>query len=278
MGYSRSPVNPGHDGRMRLERIPANSIMSPMKVSRLLFYTLLACNLGLAAMIASPLLGLNPISTQGESERLARQLAPEKIAILPFKEEDKTKAREPAPITAASQSEAATSEPSSGNQSTPVASTSQACVALAGLNADLVRQAQEQAAKLGNAVTTRESGLGAVSYWVNIPPNGGKDGAEKRSETLKQDGIEDYFIVRDPGANQYAISLGLYRAEELAKRRVEALAKKGIKTARISVRDTSGNNARLEITGPNESVSRLANEFAESHKAGGVKSDACRAG
>lgn len=249
----------------------SNRHNSSMKPIRIVFYLLLACNVLLAVLVLPPLGGVNPLERAGEADRLTRELAPEKIRILP----DAARAS-PAAAAEPKAEQAAAEESAAPTVEQPAPAGGPVCVALTGLTAELVKLAREQAGRLGDGTSLRESGLGPVSYWVYLPPNGGKDGAEKRVEALKREGVEDYYVVREPGANQYAVSLGLYRTEQLAKRRLDALARQGVDTAQIAMRDATGNNARMEISGPEGVVDRFVNEFSAAHKAEGVSRAACR--
>ena len=227
-----------------------------MKTLRPLFYLLLAANIVLAALSALPLLGIQPPwAPSGEADRLERQLAPEKIHVIGSEAKSANTGTTPT----------ATSEPTLEAPATPDPNVV-ACAALRNLSLEATQQLTEQAGRQGNALSVRLSGVTPTSYWVNIPPAGGKEGASKRGEALANAGIEDYIIVRDSGPNQFAISLGLFRSEEAANRLIEQLKKKNIKSARITVRDNTGNNARAEISGRNELLEPLLKDFVATHK------------
>lgn len=234
-----------------------------MKTLRPFFYLLLAANIVLAILSALPLLGIQlPWAPSGEADRLNHQLTPEKIQPLGA---DPAKPTPPA--------SAITSSPATE----PVAAASNpnnvVCVAVRNLTREGTQQISEQAARQDGGLAVRISGVSPTSYWVNIPPNGGKEAASRRGEDLTKAGIEDYIIVRDSGPNQYAISLGLFRSEEAANRLIEQLKKKNIKTARITVRDNTGNGARAEITGRTEPLEALLKEFLVARK--DAERDAC---
>jgi len=55
---------------------------------------------------------------------------------------------------------------------------------------------------------------------------------------LKALGIEDYFIVQEEGPNRWALSLGVFRAEDAAQARLATLRSQGVRTARVGARDT----------------------------------------
>lgn len=211
-----------------------------MKHSRLLISLLVTLNLALALLIGLPMAGIQfPWTPTGEGERLSRQLRPETIQILPQSSEP---AHEPPPAAPAA-------------ESAPEANAEKRCVVLTSVTPDAAEALHHAASDAGLEFTL--SGLQPRSYWVHLPPGGGKDGATRRTETLTRAGFTDFLIVRDAGPNQYAVSLGLFRAEEAAQRLLEQLQQKGIKTARITVREASGSSGRAEIAGPAPAVEAL---------------------
>lgn len=211
-----------------------------MQILRTFFYLLLAINIVLTLFSGLGLAGVQaPWQTGGEAERLKRQLSADKIILL-----------NTGPVASLTSTSL---QPAPASNSAPAAVTSNpdaaACVALKHLGADDVAQITTIASPLGEAVKLKASGVQPSSYWVNIPPGGGKDGAARRGEILAKAGITDYIIVRETGPNQFAISLGLFRSEEAAKRLIEQLQKKNVRTARITVRDNTNFAARVELRG-----------------------------
>ena len=98
---------------------------------------------------------------------------------------------------------------------------------------------------------------GSSSYWVHIPPHKTKREAETAAAELKGLGIGEYYIVQESGANHLAISLGLYSTREGADLALEALRKKGVRSAQRVERTTRTAQAQLEIHGPEAQVERL---------------------
>lgn len=210
-----------------------------MKHSRLLISLLVTLNLALALLIGLPMAGVQlPWTPTGEGERLSRQLRPETIQILPAGTEPAHEASAPAPA-----------------ESAPEASAEKRCVVLTSVTPEAADALHHAASEAGLEFSL--SGLQPRSYWVHLPPGGGKDGATRRTEALTRAGFTDFLIVRDAGPNQYAVSLGLFRAEEAAQRLLEQLRQKGIKTARITVREASGSTGRAEISGLAPAVEAL---------------------
>lgn len=236
-----------------------------MHIFRTFFYLLLAANIVLAALTGMGLAGINePWQPIGEAERLKRQLTPEKILLV---NEGRI-----APVGSTLHA-VASSSASSAATSAPSATTA-TCMAFTRLSSKDVDQIRELAAALGDQVKLQVNGLQPPSYWVNIPPSGGKDEANRRAEVLARAGIADFIIVREPGPNQYAVSLGLFRSEDAARRLIEQLQKRNVKTARITIRDNTGNGARTEIQAPAATLQTLAEQIHS--QLNSVERDECR--
>jgi hypothetical protein len=90
---------------------------------------------------------------------------------------------------------------------------------------------------------------GSSSYWVFIPPLANKQVADRKAAELKKLGAPEFFIVQESGANQYAISLGIFSTEEAAQERLDALRAKGIKSARAGERSVKPALASIEVRG-----------------------------
>lgn len=84
----------------------------------------------------------------------------------------------------------------------------------------------------------------AVRYWVYIPPKKTLEQAQSKVEELKGLGVEDLFIVQDPQW-RLAISLGLFKDEALANKRLEDLKSRGVISAIKGVRNQKGQSSLL---------------------------------
>lgn len=93
------------------------------------------------------------------------------------------------------------------------------------------------------------------SWWVHLPPQQSSAQADKKAAELSKLRIKDFYVVRESGPNQYALSLGLFKSEESAQEYLDALLKKGVKSARIQMREAPGDKAVVEVRG---SAERLA--------------------
>jgi hypothetical protein len=87
----------------------------------------------------------------------------------------------------------------------------------------------------------------SAGWWVYIPPFASRQAANQRVAELRRLGIEDYFIIPDDVKFRNAISLGVFRNEELANGRFETLRRRGIRDAVLAERDSSARRVYLRL-------------------------------
>lgn len=101
---------------------------------------------------------------------------------------------------------------------------------------DLVR-AQEALAtlKLGDDLSQRtvEQDHG---YWVYIPPLKKRADVEKKIAQLKERGVKDYFPIQEKGKWLNAISLGVFKSEDAAKKYLAELQTRKVRSAKVGER------------------------------------------
>jgi hypothetical protein len=68
---------------------------------------------------------------------------------------------------------------------------------------------------------------------VFIPPQSDEGSANRRITKLRALGFTDVYVVREPLARRWGISVGLFTSPELAAAQLENLKKAGIADARI---------------------------------------------
>lgn len=206
--------------------------------------------------------GLGGGASGGEPERLSNQLNPERLRLVA-----EVSQPAPAPVVAAPAAVApAESAPAPEPVPAPPAQAADtappACVAFSGLSADQAAELSARVAKTGAGFKLSESrGVGASSWWVHIPSQGNKEGADRKAAELRRLGVDDLFIVQDAGPNQFAISLGLFRNEQAAGRHLNLLREKGVRSAQIASRGASV--LRFEVRGPSDSLATLASDLSE---------------
>ena len=71
---------------------------------------------------------------------------------------------------------------------------------------------------------------------VYIPPQGSKEGAERKAGELKQLGVKNYFIINEGSAQRWGISLGVFKSETSAQSQLASLNKQGVHSARVAPR------------------------------------------
>jgi hypothetical protein len=204
---------------------------------RALFLLLLAANLALFAWwryYAAP-------EGAGDQEPMRRQISPEKIRIVGSEE----LARLPAPKPRA--------EPA------PKACVEWGGFALAeGPRAEQALEPLALGARLAQRRTEETAG-----WWVFIPPQGSRAAAFKKTAELKGLGIDDFFVVQEEGATRWAISLGVFRTEEAAKSRLEALRAKGVRSAQTGERETQVAKVWFQVRGAEPPLQAKLKELAQ---------------
>jgi hypothetical protein len=126
--------------------------------------------------------------------------------------------------------------------------------------ADAARAGQAlQGLALGDRLTERNIDEPAV-WWVFYPPLGTKAAGEKKLEELKRLGIEDFYLVQDEGKWRYAISLGMFSNQDGAKKHLEAMRAKGIRTAQAAERQPASRKVVIQIRDGGEAAVARVNE------------------
>ncbi|NTV09862.1 MAG: SPOR domain-containing protein [Zoogloea sp.] len=214
---------------------------------------------------------------RGEPERLAAQLHPERIRLVresdlpaapaPAQAVDAAKpaaveAAKPPPATAvpavSAKPAAEASRPQQNSAPTAARPAGVAtCVAYSEVSAEQLRLLTERVGKEGAAIRLASSPVQApASWWVHIPPLGSREAAERRVAELRKLGVSDLFIVPDAGPAQFAISLGLFKVENVARKQLAALKARGVQDVQVHAR--GGNTYRVELNGPADRLASLA--------------------
>ena len=169
-----------------------------------------------------------------EGQLTHRQLYPEKIKLV--------KPKEPSTVVALKAAEKPES-PQPANQ--PLV-----CLEWGAFSGTEQARAQDALNKLqlGEKLSLRNSEE-TVSYWVYIPPLKTKKEAENEISELKARGIKEYFLMQDNSPWPNAISLGVFRSEDLARSYLGKLQEKGLKSAVIGERSHQVRRVYFQIRG-----------------------------
>ncbi|WP_426089285.1 SPOR domain-containing protein [Janthinobacterium sp. PSPC1-1] len=188
---------------------------------KFVFWLLAGVNL-LVLAIGQGYLGSFRTETR-EPARLKNQLQANKLTLLTQEQATAPAAEEAATPAAA----------------VPAAPPSYACTEVGNfLLADGRRfEAQVAALELGDRQSRRNvAGQDISSYMVYIPPQGSKEGAERKAGELKQLGVTNYFIINEGSAQRWGISLGVFKSETSAQSQLASLNKQGVHSARVAPR------------------------------------------
>jgi hypothetical protein len=202
-------------------------------VLKFVFWALLGAN-GVLLAYGQGLLG-QPGDGAREPARLKNQLAPERMQQL-----TPTQARQAAQSAApAPQAEVAipAPEPAPVPAPAPVPRNLVACVQAGPFSTADARRFEARVARLGLA--PRQSRIDmpyqeVTSRLVYLPPNGGREGAQRRVAELRERGVTNFFIMQnDTSPLRYAISLGVFKSDGAAQKLVADLQRQGVRGVRI---------------------------------------------
>jgi hypothetical protein len=120
--------------------------------------------------------------------------------------------------------------------------------------------------QLGRQMTQRRV-ENTSAFWVYIPPLGSKAAAERRVGELRALGLKDFFIPTD-GTFRNAISLGVFKSEEAANKFLEKLIAQGVANARSGARAQTMQQTIIVLRDPQPSqaqqIQALKAEFSGS--------------
>ncbi|MAF05138.1 MULTISPECIES: hypothetical protein [unclassified Herbaspirillum] len=221
---------------------------------KLLFWLLLVGNVVLFGM-SRGYFGANA-SERREPQRLAEQLRPELLSVLPANSDKLASQLRAQPATTqsaaadagtaaaapAAEAPAVTPATAAPAQSTvpQVATVTPSCTEVGNFTAADARRFSDQLAglKLGDKVVQKLT-QDVTSHMVYIPPQDGREGADRRIAELRRLGIGDFYVIPDSFPNpalRSGVSLGIFRTEEAAKAYVGQLISRGVRSARIIAR------------------------------------------
>lgn len=98
-----------------------------------------------------------------------------------------------------------------------------------------------------DATVKQKSAQEATRYWVYLPKMPSLPMAQAKLDELHGLGVNDGFIVLEP-QSRYAISMGVFKDEQLATKLLEELKLKGVKSVVKGVRNQENGRASLLIS------------------------------
>jgi hypothetical protein len=219
------------------------------------------------------------ISDGHEPSRLSRQLNADKIKLIPAADAAAAASAQASASAAASTPASATAAASAPVSNAPASAIDPvvenekktdliACTEIGNfIDADAVKFEKQLAAlTLGDRLSRRKVDEVATRI-VMIPPQGSKEGAEKKAGELRHLGVTDFFIIKDQGSLQWGISLGVYKTQEAAQNRLVDLVGRGVHSARIAPYSTSSSKVAFQLrnldTSTKDAVDKIKNGFPQ---------------
>lgn len=97
------------------------------------------------------------------------------------------------------------------------------------------------------ATPVQQTSREATRYWVYIPQHANLQAAQTTLDELRNLGIQESFIVLEPQW-RYAISLGVFKDEQLATKLLEEVRTRGVTSATKGVRNQERGQTSLLIS------------------------------
>jgi len=244
---------------------------------KLFFWLLLIAN-GVLFAVNRGYLGATA-SERHEPKRMAQQLQPETLTILPPNSEKlvtPARAAEQAATAEADKSAKPASDAPAASAPAPQADAKTepkaevkadlkaeakpspkgetiACTEIGNFNTVEARKFEAQLTSLHlPAKAVLRSVQEAGSHMVYIPSQDGKDGADRKAAELRRLGIQDFYVIPESQTNpalRWAISLGVFKTEEAAKAYIGQLIPQGVRSARIMARNVTSTRQAYQWRG-----------------------------
>ncbi len=188
-------------------------------------FLLLAANVGFGVFVY-----LRDQAPSPDAQLIALQMNADKVRIVPPRP-----APVPAPVTVSARA---------------------ACTEWGGFGTGELARAQGALDRLALGTPTRQVEVSVTAgYWVFIPPLQSQAAMERKVSELRELGVNEYFLILDPGRWRHAISLGVFRSEEGAVKYLAQLRQKGVRSATVGEREQRVTQTAFLISNPTEEVS-----------------------
>ena len=172
-----------------------------------------------------------------EPARLRNQLAADKLVLLSGAQAQAiAQAATPAETAPDTDSAAAAEAPAEPAPVAAVAAPAVACVETDAFAAGEARRFETRLARLD--LGTRQTRLTVpyqevTRHLVYLPPQGGKEGADRRTAELRERGVTNSFVMQEDSPLKWAISLGVFKSDTAARAEAARLAKQGVANVRV---------------------------------------------
>jgi hypothetical protein len=126
---------------------------------------------------------------------------------------------------------------------------------------------------LGKLLTQRRIET-TMAFWVYLPPASNRGEADRRAADLRARGAGDALVV-DSGPQRYAVALGSFHAEDIAKARLADLVKLGVTNARLAPRQHVITQTVLVIRDPQAAVVAKLRDLVSAYPGTEAKVGSC---
>ena len=129
--------------------------------------------------------------------------------------------------------------------------------------------------QLGRLLTTRRVDVDGA-WWVNLAPFANRAAADRRAAELKAQGVTDVSVI-DTGRGAFAVSLGVFRTEQGARARLDALAAQNVRNARAEPRGQPVQQTMLVVRDPQQSLVARLKDLQGQYAGSDIKVGPCPA-
>lgn len=134
-------------------------------------------------------------------------------------------------------------------------------------------QVDLDALKLGRQLSQHQVTV-ADAWWVSLGPMPTRAAADRRVTQLRALSIDDLSVV-DSGNGRFAVSLGIFRTQNAATARVQALAARGITEAHAAPRQQAITQTMLVVRNPSPVVAAKLEELQGKYTGSELRSGTC---
>lgn len=159
----------------------------------------------------------------------------------------------------------------------PVAAKSEICLEWGQFSGDTLKRVAQALEKLqlGEKLIQHKAEKSG-GYWVYVTPRKTLQEAQKKADELKRLGVQESYIVREPSAMQYAISLGIFSTAEAATKYLDQLHEKGVKSAISGPRTQEIDATVFQIKDSGESMTAQLTKLKLNFPGSELKAVECR--
>ena len=178
-----------------------------------------------------------------------------------------------APVMALTTSES----PAKSGDSVPVEAKPEICLEWSQFSGDTLKRVTQVLEKLqlGEKLIQHKAEKPG-GYWVYVTPRKTLQEAQKKVDELKQMGVQESYVVREPSVMRYAISLGIFSTAEAAAKYLDQLRERGVKLAVSGPRTQEINATVFQIKDSGESMTAQLTKLKLDFPGSELKAVECR--